>query len=144
MKGVHAMEAKKTKKIIMGAAVFLILAAVLGIAYFQLRPKTEKGAKKVEITVIDKSGKETIYEIDTDAEYLKEAMEDAKEEGLTFSGEESEYGLMIDRVNGEKASYEDGGAYWGFSVNGEYCNFGVSEQPVKDGDEFEVRYTVGE
>lgn len=138
------MEAKKTKKIIMGVAVFLILAAVLGIAYFQLRPKTEKGAKEVTITVVDKSGKETTYEIHTDAEYLDQAMKDAKEEGLTFSGEESEYGLMIDTVNGEKASYEDGGAYWGFSVNGEYCNFGVSEQPVKDGDEFEVRYTVGE
>lgn len=138
------MKEKQTKKIIIGVVGFFILAAALAIAYFQLKPETKEGMKKIEITVIDKTGRETTYEIDTDAEYLEGAMKDAKEEGLTFSGEEGEFGLMIDTVNGEKASYEDGGAYWGFSVNGEYCNFGVSEQPVEDGDEFEVRYTVGE
>ena len=51
---------------------------------------------------------------------------------------------MVDTVNGEKAVFEKDGAYWGFSVNGEYCNYGISEQPVADGDAFEIAYTVGE
>lgn len=51
---------------------------------------------------------------------------------------------MVDTVNGEKAVYEDDGAYWAFTVNGEYCNYGVSEQPVADGDKFEIIYTIGE
>ncbi len=138
------MQKKQTKKIVIGVGIFLVVAAMLAVAYVNLKPKTQKGAKSVEITVINQSGEETVYDVDTDAEYLEGALEDAKEEGLTFSGEEGEYGLMVDMVNGEKASYEDGEAYWSFSVNGAYCNFGVSEQPVEDGDEFEVRYTVGE
>jgi hypothetical protein len=36
------------------------------------------------------------------------------------------------------------GAYWSFNVNGEYCNYGVSEQPVEDGDAFEIVYTKAE
>lgn len=138
------MQKKQTKKIVIGVGLFLVVAAMLAVAYVKLKPKTQKGAKSVEITVINQSGEETVYDVDTDAEYLEGALEDAEEEGLTFSGEEGEYGLMVDTVNGEKASYEDGEAYWSFSVNGTYCNFGVSEQPVEDGDEFEVRYTVGE
>ena len=91
-----------------------------------------------------KMEKKKEYQIKTDAEYLQGAMDDAKEEGLTYSGEDSEYGLMVDTVNGEKAVFEKDGAYWGFSVNGEYCNYGISEQPVADGDAFEIAYTVGE
>ena len=33
------------------------------------------------------------------------------------------------------------GAYWGFSVNGQYCNYGIDEQPVEDGDAFVIAYT---
>ena len=51
---------------------------------------------------------------------------------------------MVDTVNGEKAVYEEDGAYWGFTVNGEYCNYGIAEQPVADGDEFEIVYTLSE
>lgn len=71
-------------------------------------------------------------------------MDEAKEEGLTYSGTDGDYGLMVDTVNDEKAVFEEDGAYWGFFVNGEYCNYGIAEQPVADGDEFEIVYTVGE
>jgi hypothetical protein len=44
-------------------------------------------------------------------------------------------------VDGEEASWEKDNAYWGFFVNGEYCNYGISEQPVHDGDAFTIAYT---
>ena len=47
-------------------------------------------------------------------------------------------------VNGESAVYDTDGAYWGFFVNDEYCNYGVSEQPVEDGDAFKIEYTKAE
>ena len=45
-------------------------------------------------------------------------------------------------VNGVKADYTADGAYWAFFVNGEYCNYGIEEQPVLDGDVFSIVYTA--
>ena len=138
------MKEKKNKKIWIALIAFVAVIALLAGAYMMFRPQEQEGSKSVTLTVVNKDGKEKEYQIKTDAKYLQEAMDDAKEEGLTYSGEESEYGLMVDTVNGEKAVFEEDGAYWGFSVNGEYCNYGISEQPVADGDAFEIAYTVGE
>ena len=138
------MEKKQNKKVILGVVAFLVVVVLLGAVYYFTRPETSKGAKEVEITVVSKDGEKTEYQIDTDAEYLQQAMDEAKEEGLTYSGTEGEFGLMVDTVNGEKAVYEEDGAYWGFTVNGEYCNYGIAEQPVADGDEFEIIYTLSE
>lgn len=138
------MKEKKNKKIWIALAAFAVVIALFAGAYMMFRPQAQEGSKSVTLTVVNKDGEKKEYQIKTDAEYLQEAMDDAKEEGLTYSGEDSEYGLMVDTVNGEKAVFEEGGAYWGFSVNGEYCNYGISEQPVADGDAFEIAYTVGE
>lgn len=138
------MEKKQNKKVILGVVAFIAVAVILGAVYYFTRPETSKGAKEVEITVVSKEGEKTEYQINTDAEYLQQAMDEAKEEGLTYSGTDGDYGLMVDTVNGEKAVFEEDGAYWGFFVNGEYCNYGIAEQPVADGDEFEIVYTVGE
>ena len=138
------MEKKQNKKVILGVVAFLVVVVILGAVYYFTRPETSKGAKEVGITVVDAEGEKTEYIINTDAEYLQQAMDDAKEEGLTYSGTEGEYGLMVDTVNGEKAVFEEDGAYWGFTVNGEYCNYGIAEQPVADGDTFEIIYTLSE
>lgn len=138
------MEKKQNKKVLLGVVAFLAVVVLMGAVYYFTRPETSKGAKEVEITVVSKDGEKTEYQIDTDAEYLQQAMDEAKEEGLTYSGTEGEFGLMVDTVNGEKAVYEEDGAYWGFTVNGEYCNYGIAEQPVADGDEFEIVYTLSE
>ena len=138
------MHEKKNRKLWVGLTAFVVVIALLAGAYLMLKPKAQEGNKSVTITVVDKEGEKKAYQIKTDAEYLQEAMDDAKEEGLTYAGEDSEYGLMVDTVNGEKAVFEKDGAYWGFSMNGEYCNYGIAEQPVADGDAFEIAYTVGE
>ena len=48
---------------------------------------------------------------------------------------------MVETVNGESAIYEKDGAYWGFNLNGEYCNYGISEEPVTDGDAVLIVWT---
>ena len=67
-------------------------------------------------------------------------MEEA--DGLTFEGTESEYGMMINTVNGETADYSIDGSYWSFYVNEDYCNYGIDSQPVVDGDAFKIVYTT--
>ncbi|MBQ8587467.1 MAG: DUF4430 domain-containing protein [Oscillospiraceae bacterium] len=126
------------KTILIVVAAVLVVALMLG-AYFLFREKATEGEKAITITVIDSTGKEIVYELHTDALYLIQAMDEA--EGLTYEGEEGPYGMMISHINGEKAVYEEDNAYWGFNVNGSYCNYGVSEQPVNDGDAFEIVYT---
>jgi len=80
--------------------------------------------------------------VQTDAEYLRQVMDEA--EGLTYGGADSEYGIMIDSINGVRADYTLDGAYWSFYVNGEYCNYGIDTQPVADGDVFKIEYTLAE
>lgn len=147
------------KKKILGVSLLVVLIAALAIVsyVFTDKPEEEKNKnagtntsaenasgevdedlKKVVIEVVNSKGESTKYQLDTDAAYLREAMEEA--EGLEFSGAESEYGLMVDTVNGETADFNADGAYWSFYVNGEYCMSGIDTQPVNDGDEFQIKY----
>jgi len=130
---------KKHLKKLLAAAAFALLVAAMALVYVRFGAKPVSGSKSITITVIDSAAKETAYSLRTSAEYLLGAMEET--EGLTFSGSEGPYGMMITEVNGEAADYSVNGAYWGFTVNGEYGNYGVSDQPVHDGDAFIIAYT---
>lgn len=134
-------ENKKTnRKLPMGVVVLAVAAAILALVFFVFREKPQEGSKQVTIEVVSKAQETERYEVKTDAEYLRQAMEETEE--LTFSGSESEYGIMVDTVNDETADYTKDGAYWSFYVNGEYCNNGIDTQPVADGDTFRICYTV--
>ena len=128
------------RKIIIGAVALAAVAIIFAGIYFIFGAKPVEGSKSITIDVVNDKQERITYELHTDAEYLREAMEEA--EGLTFSGAESEYGMMVDTVNGLKADYNENGAYWGFYVNGDYCNYGIDTQPVLDGDAFSIEYTV--
>lgn len=130
----------KNKKKLLGLGALIILIAVFAVIYAKFSEKPVEGSKAVTIEVINSEEKSTMYELQTDAEFLAQAMEEA--EGLEFEAEEGPYGLAVKSVNGEEAVYETDAAYWGFFVNGEYCNYGISEQPVEDGDAFQIVYTI--
>ena len=127
-----------TLKKALAAAAFALLIAALTLVYVTFREKAQAGSKNITLSVIDSAGKETIYTLSTDAQYLLGAMEEV--EGLTFSGTEGPYGMMLTTVNGETADYNTNGAYWAIIVNGNYGNYGVSMQPVEDGDGFVILY----
>ena len=134
-------ETKKTnKKLIIGVAVLALLVALFAVIFFLFRPKTVQGVKSITIEVVDNNTDSTMYDVHTDAEYLRQAMEEAK--GLEFSGTESvEYGLMVETVNGVTADWNVDQSYWGFYVNGDYCKYGIDMQPVADGDAFRIVYS---
>jgi len=130
----------KNKKKLLGLGALIIIIAAFAIIYGKFSEKPVEGSKAVTIEVINSKEESTMYELQTDAEYLQQAMDEA--EGLEYVGEEGPYGIQVMSVNGEEAVYETDAAYWGFFVNGEYCNYGISEQPVEDGDAFQIVYTV--
>ncbi len=136
------MEQKKMSKgkiaLALGALV-AVVALLIGV-YAAFGAKPVAGSKNITIEVVNKAAESVVYELSTDAEFLRQAMDEA--EGLTYDGTESEYGLMVSTVNGEVADYSVDASYWSFYVNDEYCNYGIDTQPVMDGDAFAIVYTT--
>ncbi len=132
---------KKCRKKILSAALALAaLMLAFGLIYARFAPKTAAGSKEISIEVVDDKAASRIYRTRTDAEYLRQALEETK--GLAIKGTESAYGLMVEAVNGLTADYNANGAYWAFYLNGEYCQYGIDKQPVEDGQAYRIVYTL--
>ena len=132
---------KLNKKALLGVIALVVLIAVFAIVYFVFGAKAVAGSKSITIEVVSQDASSIVYEVNTDAEYLRQAMEEA--EGLEFGGTESQYGLTVEVINGETTDFNNG-SYWSFYVNDGYCNYGIDTQPVNDGDAFKIVYEVYE
>ena len=131
----------KKGKLIAAICALVLLVGLFITMFAIFGPKTTEGSKNVTLSVVSENGDTTDYETKTDALVLQEVMDELKDDGFTYGGAESEYGLMVDTINGVRADYTLDGAYWSFYVNDAYCNYGISEQPVNDGDAFSIVYT---
>ncbi len=131
---------RNNKKVFFGAAALVLLIAVFAAAYALFREKPAEGAKTFTVEVVDDEQKSTTYTGHTDEAYLRQALEEL--EDFELKGEEGDYGLYVQTVNGVTADYNTDGAYWSFYVNGEICMYGVDTQPVEDGDAFRIVYEV--
>ena len=141
------MENQNNKKpIIIGAVILAVLLVVFGVVYLVTKPATQKGSKNITIEVVASDGNKTDYELATDAEYLRTAMDELVEDqtGFSYDGTDAEYGIMIEYICGERASYTEDGAYWALYVNGEYGQFGCDQQPVTDGDTYTWTYELAQ
>ena len=129
----------KNKKLWIAVLAVIVVAAVgLGI-YFATRPATSAGAKTVTVDVVHGDGTAKTFTYHTDEEYLGPVL---VKEGLV-KGTDSDYGLMIDTVDGESAVWETDNAYWALYLGDEYASTGVDQTPVHDGDRFRLEYTKG-
>ena len=90
------MKNNNKKGIIIGAIALIALIAVFAAVYFINKPVTSKGAKNITVEVKTSTGDVTDYELSTDAEYLKDAMDELSSNGsgFSYSGADSEYGIM--------------------------------------------------
>ena len=130
---------KKNTKLILGiVALVVVIAALLGV-YAATRPQTSQGSKAFTVEVVHSDGSSKTFEYRTDEDYLGTVLQS---EGL-IEGEMGPYGLTIYVVDGERAVWEENGAYWAIFVNGEYGMTGVDTTPVNDGDAFKLEYTIG-
>ncbi len=124
--------------IILAAAVLAALVVILLLVNGKFEKKAAVGAKHVTLEVVNSAGDTTTYDVHTDAQYLRQVMDET--DGFTYSGKDSEYGIMVEIVNGEQAIYDTDNAYWSLYVNGEYGNYGADSQPVTDGDIYTWKY----
>ncbi len=140
------MKNSNKKGIIIGGIVLVALIAIFGVVFLFNKPSTSTGAKRIIIEVKNSNGDVHDYDFATDAEYLKQAMDELASNGSGFSyaGTESEYGIMVEYVNEERASFTEDGAYWALYVNGEYGQYGADAQPVTDGDTYAWVYELAQ
>ena len=129
----------KNKKMLLAAVALVVLIAILAAVYFVNRPGTAAGTKTIAVTVIHSDGSEKQFQYRTDEEYLGPVLLAEK----LVEGENSQYGLTIYVVDGEKADWNENQSYWALYVGEEYATTGADSTPVGDGDHFKLVYTIG-
>ncbi len=132
------MENKKKALIAALIVVFAVIIAVGINAYNKSKDNTSKGDKNITVEVVMADESSESFEINTDEEFLRGALEQEE----LIEGTESEYGLFVSTVAGYTANDENE-EWWAFSKDGESLMTGVDDTPISDGDHFEITLTVG-
>lgn len=133
-----AERAGNGKKTIIAAVILVVIAVLMLAAWYFTRQKPVEGQKDITVTVVYKDDSSDKFEISTQAEYLRAALEEKD----LVKGDESEYGLFITEVNGVAADTENQ-EWWCVTKSGEQVNTGIDTTPINDGDSFELTLTVG-
>jgi hypothetical protein len=126
------------KKLIAIVIALAVLVAALAVVYFVTRPQATEGMKSFTVEIVHKDGTSKKLELKSDAEFLGEVLD---EKGL-IEYEEGQYGKFILKADGEKAVFEEDGAYWGFFIGEEYAMLGVDQTPIEEGKAYRLVYTI--
>lgn len=129
----------KNKKIVIGlAAVLVVIVAAFSVIFINMKPETKKGEKNITVTVVFKDKSEKEFKIDTDAKYLGDAL---LEEKIVTEDEYKNGDGMYTYIAGERADYNLDKSWWCLNIDGEMAMVGINEQPIADGDSFEITNT---
>lgn len=132
---------KKSKKSgLIAVLLLLVLVAAAAVAYFVFVPQIQPSAdvKTVSVTVIHADSSEKVFTLETQAETLGQALDEA---GL-IEGEEGPYGLYILGVDGEIVD-ESKQQWWCLTKGGQQHNQGIDSTVLSDGDAYELTFTEG-
>ena len=127
----------KQKKTIIAVAVLAVLILASVLIWQGTRPETQTGDKTITVSVVTDT-ETTDFTIVTDAEYLRQALE---QENLV-EGSESEYGLFVTTVNGVTAD-DSQQQWWRFTRNGEMVETVIDTTPIADGETYEITLITG-
>ena len=127
------------KKIWIAVIALVAVAALMLGVFFITREKAQEGSKKITVTVVHKDGSEKEFKCRTEAEYLGSVLLEEK----IVEGEMGQFGLYIHKADGERAVYEQDGAYWALYVGEEAAVTGADSIVIHDGDTFKLVYTLG-
>ena len=127
---------KNKKVVILLATALVVLVGLFAVVFITNQPETQDGAKEIAVTITFADGTDKDYSISTDAEFLGQAL---LEEELVSEEEYSKGFYTV--IAGERADYTLDGRWWGLYIDGEMSNLGINEQPIADGDTFEITNT---
>lgn len=125
------------KTLVISAIALVLVIGLFATAYSMFRDKPVEGEKLINITVVFSENNTKDYEINTDAQFLKDAM---IEKGLiTQAGLQGGFVVTVDGVTADSSKEE----WWSFSKGGEMLMTGISDTPISDGDSFEITLMTG-
>jgi hypothetical protein len=135
------MQKKGLLKLVAAALLLVVLAAGMLVVYQQFGPQSKKdssGNKEivVEVVIPDEDSEE--YTMRTDAEFLRQALDEIK----LIQGTDSEYGFYITTVN-QRTADDANSEWWCITKDNEQVNYGVDQIAISDGDHYEITLTVG-
>lgn len=137
--GGNGMQSDKgRRKTWVAVSILAALIVLFGVIFIVTKPSLTKGVKTINVQVIHGDQSVRNFTINTEAEFLRQALE---EENLV-SGTESEYGLYLLTVDDETAD-ESKQEWWCVSQDGQMCNYGVDEQPIIDSESYEITLKTG-
>ncbi len=128
------------KKQLIAVIIFAALLLAAFLVWQFARPAPVSGSKQITLEVVHADGSSKSFDIATDAENLRGALEQV--DGL-IAGEESAYGLMVYTVDGETADWDRDQSWWCLTKDGEWMDTGVDDTVIADGEHYEFTYTVG-
>lgn len=127
----------KNKKTLIALIVLVVLVIGAFAVWKVNAPQGQTGDKTILVSVVVDT-ETSDFVIETDAEFLRGALEQA---GLV-EGTESEYGLYVTTVNGVTAD-ESQQQWWCFTRGGGTLETGVDTTPIADGEHYEITLTTG-
>lgn len=116
-------------------AIFMIVALTL-TALAGCTPEVQQGEKDITVSIVYKDGNSKDLEINTDAEYLANAL---AEEGIIEYADDGFYTT----VDGVTADYNADKGWWCVTKDGVMTTEGMNALVIADGDKFEITYTIG-
>ncbi len=126
----------KRKWTLLIALVLIVATLTTGCSLFG--PKGNNEIKHFTVTITHKDGMTKSLTCSSNAKMVGDYL---LSEGIV-KGENGPYGLYIHEVDGERAVYEEDGAFWAFYVDGEQSLTGVDQTVLEDGKNYELRYEV--
>lgn len=132
---------KKNKKTIIALILFVVLVAAAALVWYFNKPSNDTNSllKTIEVSVVHGDGSEKSFEIKTNEEYLRGALEQEK----LIEGDEGEYGLFITSVDGEEAD-SDAQQWWCLNDGeGVMLNTSIDDTAINDGDCYELILKTG-
>ena len=128
---------KKQKLLsILGGAVFIALLAAALLLWKGYSAKPEEGSKQITFELVAKDQSATEFTIQTDAEFLAEAL--VEEELITYAKDG-----YYTTINGITCDYSKDQSWWCITKDGQMTNYGLNDLPIADGDHYEATYTIG-
>ncbi len=86
-----------------------------------------EGEKSFQL-VVDHLNQVVVCTVNTDEETVGAALAALN----IVAGEDSQYGLMVNTIDGYTADFNVDGTYWAFYINGDYAMTGVDSTPIED------------
>jgi len=131
---------KNMKKGFIALVVLALLIGFAVFAYLRFGPNAVANAdlKNIAVTVVHGDGSEKVFELSTQAETLRAALDEAE----LVAGEDGQYGLYILTVDGETVD-ESKQQWWCITKGGEQHNQGVDGTVIADGEQYELTFKEG-